>query len=425
MSDRTTKLKYAARLIAGGTPEVADEQNWAQGDDGLAWVSIGDMSNRSRVVQTSRRVTRSGVLAARLEVVPAGTLLMSMYASLGHTAFTSELSAWNQAILAIVPREGFNSSFIGHVLSSQRVSLEGLARSSTQSNLNAEQVGNLRIPDVSLAEQQGIANFLDVEVARIEDVHLARRRSLALLRERLVCELDALVRGVNLDPGERADFEPLDLVPRGWRFGRLRSVECDVQTGPFGSQLHAEDYIEDGWPVINPANISSFGLVADNSVTVSEEVRSRLSRHVLRSGDVIFARRGEIGRAALVEEAQEGWICGTGSLRVRFAGDFHSGYLRRYLGIPAVRYYFERSSVGSTMPNLNSSILLDMPLLMPEFKDQEGISRRCDFIEAEYFRLIEKVECQLDVLKERKRALITAAVTGQIDVTTARGADLS
>jgi type I restriction enzyme S subunit len=203
-------------------------------------------------------------------------------------------------------------------------------------------------------------------------------------------------------------------------------VGCEVQTGPFGSQLHAEDYIEDGWPVINPANIKAEGLVADRRMTVGVDTRNRLCRHILRAGDVVFGRRGELGRAGVVSTEQAGWICGTGSLRVRFRDDaFHPDYLRRFLSIDAIRHYFLVNSVGSTMANLNSSILLDMPLLLPSFEEQQAISQSCHRVEEQTQSVARRVQRQLDLLAERRQALITAAVTGQIDVTTARGVDVS
>ncbi|SEP85517.1 restriction endonuclease subunit S [Streptomyces radiopugnans] len=297
--------------------------------------------------------------------------------------------------------------------------------------------GQQRVPDEflrdlpvslpSLEEQRRIADFLDAETARIDRLVELRNRTLALLTERMTNRLDAAVRGVAASgPKRLADYSPLGEVPLDWRQGRLRSVDCDVQTGPFGSQLHAEDYVDAAWPVVNPANITPAGLVADNQVTVSDKVRAHLERHILRAGDVVFGRRGELGRAGIVTEAQEGWVCGTGSLRVRFAkGAFHPGYLRRYLAIPAVRHYFQLQAIGSTMPNLNSSILLNMPLLLPSPSEQAEIAEKCAEIEslAAKHRLL--VERQMQLFLERRQALITAAVTGQFDVSTASGRNVT
>ncbi|MGC0403811.1 type I restriction enzyme S subunit [Streptomyces sp. SAI-126] len=289
-------------------------------------------------------------------------------------------------------------------------------------HISAERVRALPIELPPLEEQRRIADFLDAETARIGRLEQLRLRSLDLLREQTVARVDSAVRGDSTGQTRQAEYSPLGQIPANWREGRLRSVDCDVQTGPFGSQLHAEDYIAGGWPVINPANITPSGLVADVRVTVSSEIRERLERHILQAGDVIFGRRGELGRAGVVSTEQAGWVCGTGSLRVRFRENaFHSGYLRRYLTIPAVRHYFQLHAIGSTMANLNSSILLNMPLLLPEIRDQVSIARACDEIEDQMTHRGTLVKRQLTLLAERRQALITAAVTGQFDVSTADG----
>ncbi|TPQ23988.1 restriction endonuclease subunit S [Streptomyces sporangiiformans] len=283
------------------------------------------------------------------------------------------------------------------------------------------------LPSPPLAEQHRIADFLDAETARLDQLVELRSRTLALLVEQTVSRMDVAVRGGAVHGEKRpSEYEPLGQVPSSWRQGRLRSVDCDVQTGPFGSQLHAEDYVDNAWPIVNPANITPAGLVADSQVTVSDEVRARLDRHILRTGDVIFGRRGELGRAGIVTENEEGWVCGTGSLRVRFAeGSFHPAYLRRYLSIPAVRHYFQLEAIGSTMPNLNSGILLNMPLLLPKLSEQAEIASQCNEIErqATQHRLL--VERQVQLLRERSRSLVTAAVTGQFDVSTASGRNVT
>lgn len=300
-------------------------------------------------------------------------------------------------------------------------------RTTNLASTNSSKIQNFPLPLPPLGEQRRIADFLDAETARIDRLVELRTRSMTLLTERLTARMDATVRGVGVaGPKQLSDYAPLGEVPLHWRQGRLRSIDCEVQTGPFGSQLHAEDYVDGAWPVVNPANITSAGLVADHRVTVPDDVRARLQRHVLRTGDVVFGRRGELGRAGIVEEAQEGWICGTGSLRVRFATDsFHPGYLRRYLAIPAVRHYFQLQAIGSTMLNLNSSILLNMPLLLPSPVEQAEIVEQCAEIgnQAAKHRLL--VERQIQLLLDRRQSLITAAVTGQFDVSTASGRNVT
>lgn len=195
-------------------------------------------------------------------------------------------------------------------------------------------------------------------------------------------------------------------------------MPCLVRTGPFGSQLHADEYVQGGWPVVNPSNISHAGLVPDSSVTVADGTRNRLRRHLLGVGDIVFGRRGELGRAALVSAEQAGWLCGTGSVVVRLRGDaLRPGYLLQILRSPAVRHYFTAQAVGSTMANLNTSILLAMPLLLPSVEEQDQLVVQVSELRTVAQNGVTAALRLTDLVEERKQALITACVTGQFDVT--------
>jgi type I restriction enzyme S subunit len=297
---------------------------------------------------------------------------------------------------------------------------------STRDKLTQEDLLRIEVPHPRLSEQRRIADFLDVETSRLDRLASNRGSTLALIAERRAVAVESEILGAAAEHRVPAAYGPFGLVPADWGQGRLRDLRCEVQTGPFGSQLHAEDYVDGGWPVVNPANIARTGLIADPSATVDDATRQRLGHHVLREGDVVFGRRGELGRAGIVTTAEAGWLCGTGSLRVRFqSGQFNPDYLQRFLGIHPVRYYFEMNSVGSTMANLNSRILLSLPMVFPARDEQDAIAARCTSVESEHDSLLSSVERQLGLLSARRQAFITAAVTGQIDVTTARGVEVA
>ena len=271
-----------------------------------------------------------------------------------------------------------------------------------------------------LDEQRRIAAFLDDQVARIDKAIALRERQIAIVELRRSAVLEQRVLGSQNDDRIGAAWEPFGEVPSHWKQGQLRSVECDVQTGPFGTQLHSDEYVTDGWPVVNPAGISPNGLTAVPGMAIDTRTRARLREHILRRSDVVFGRRGELGRAGLVDVEQEGWVCGTGSLRVRIAGyDLNPAYLLRLLRTTALRYYFDTQAVGSTMANLNTGILMAMPILLPPRAEQDQIVEQATMAEAAHRELTIATTSQVLLLQERKRSLITAAVTGEFDVSSA------
>lgn len=216
---------------------------------------------------------------------------------------------------------------------------------------------------------------------------------------------------------KESGVEWLGEIPEHWSVSRLSQVACSLHTGPFGSQLHAADYIESGTPLINPADIIDGSLIANLKNTVSEDVVERLSRHVLELGDIVIARRGEMGRAGVVTEESVGWLCGTGSLRARVdRKKIVPDYLLKQFSLHGVSGYLSLQSVGSTMDNLNTSILGRLPVLLPPLEEQHSTLLALKEKERAINIQSEKVGNAIEKLQEYRSALITQAVTGKIDV---------
>lgn len=340
------------------------------------------------------------------------------------TGLTNGLGAGSSELHLLRPRPGSDPRFLAYVARSSTFVEQGVTSYQGVAGLQrvpADFLADWPVASFAGEEQRRIGDFLDDQVGRLNRAVALGQRHADLLDEELANLVSATVTGAFAPRTRVAMFSPLGLIPTHWTEARLRSIRSDVQTGPFGSQLHAQEYVRDGWPIVNPANIKNGAIIADPNITVSNQTRDRLGRHILQRGDVVFGRRGELGRSALVTDATAGWVCGTGSLRIRFAdADFDSAYLSEFLQLPAVKYYFLSTSVGSTMDNLNTSILLNMPLLIPPRSEQREIANQVASLRDERSRLTTLARRRQVLLHERKQALITAAVTGQFDVTAAR-----
>lgn len=165
----------------------------------------------------------------------------------------------------------------------------------------------------------------------------------------------------------------LENIPDGWLTSTLGeyldSVGGSIQTGPFGSQLHASDYVEKGVPSVMPKNISVEGINQDDIARINESDAVRLSKYRLAAGDIIYSRRGDVEKCSLVTELESGWLCGTGCLRVRLgqsSSRVTPEFLHAYLSSPMIREWISRNAIGATMPNLNTGILRDVPFVLPD-----------------------------------------------------------
>ena len=151
-------------------------------------------------------------------------------------------------------------------------------------------------------------------------------------------------------------------------------VDGVIQTGPFGSQLHESDYVANGVPVVMPKNILDGKIDTSDIAFIRQEDADRLHRHKMTLGDIVYGRRGDIGRRGLIGERENGWFCGTGCLRVGL-GDrvLDPRYLYYYLGQPSVVSWIANQAVGATMPNLNTGILRSVVITYPRLPVQQRI----------------------------------------------------
>ena len=126
-----------------------------------------------------------------------------------------------------------------------------------------------------------------------------------------------------------------------------------------------------------------------------------------------------MGRCAMVTEESIGWLCGTGSLNVRLSSKITPSFVSTYLGTDYVRELLQLESVGSTMDNLNTQILSGIPVPTPPLKEQQQISQYLAMQTDRFDTLTTAAQRAIDLLQERRTALISAAITGQIDVRSA------
>ena len=294
-----------------------------------------------------------------------------------------------------------------------------LATQTALPSITQTDLGNYLISYPTYQEQQTIAQFLDYKTQQIDQL-IAKKRTLIdrLNEQRIALITHAVTKGLN--PAvtlKDSGVEWLGKVPKHWEISKLGYFSESLQTGPFGSQIHAEEYIDGGIPLINPAEIINGILRYNPRVTVDYATAERLKRHQLMEGDIVIARRGEMGRAGLTKKENVGWLCGTGSLRARLETEkLMPEYLLQLFSLSGTADYLSLQSVGSTMDNLNTSILNQLPIIVPPIEEQREIEAYLDKETARIDQMVGINQQTIDKLKEYRTALITAAVTGKIDL---------
>jgi type I restriction enzyme S subunit len=151
--------------------------------------------------------------------------------------------------------------------------------------------------------------------------------------------------------------------------------DADVQTGPFGTMLHASAYQTEGTPVVAVKNIGDNRLIYDDIPRVDDVTRRSLSRYQLRQGDILFGRKGAVERRAYIRADENGWLQGSDCIRLRLRGaDVDSRFLSLVLGSEAYRSWITQQAQGATMPSLNQEIIKRIPLPLPPPSEQRAIA---------------------------------------------------
>lgn len=187
-----------------------------------------------------------------------------------------------------------------------------------------------------------------------------------------------------------------------WEIAKLGDISKNIQTGPFGSQLHQSDYSECGIPVVMPRDLVGGKISEESIARVDKTHVERLCRHKIEVGDILYSRRGDVGRCAYVTKKEEGWLCGTGCLRVTIDSEkADSRFVFFQLQHPDTVGWVEKHAVGATMLNLNTTILSSVPIRLPALEIQKRIA---DILSA-YDDLIENNQKQIKLLEEAAQRL--------------------
>lgn len=332
-------------LQMGKTPSRNNPEYWNSPDH--KWISIGDLSRCGKYIcETKEYLSDKAVEESGISHIPANTVVMSFKLSIGKTAITSMPLYSNEAIMSFRDKGVVElmPDYIYYMFSGRDWDA-GTNKAVMGKTLNKATLSKIKIKVHSLAEQQKISCTLDAVNQIIE----ARQQELQ--------KLDDLIKSRFVEMfGDPIRNE------KKWPLVVLGNV-AEIRIGPFGTLLHKGDYVNGRHALVNPSHIVDSCIRTDENLTVSDEKYDELLAYHLKVGDVIFGRRGEMGRCAVVY--QEGLLCGTGCMIIRPTDRMKPYFLQNIISSPAYKKIIENKAVGVTMMNLNVPIVssLTIPLL--------------------------------------------------------------
>jgi type I restriction enzyme S subunit len=299
------------------------------------------------------------------------------------------------------------SSFVGEVV----------ARSTGVSYpaINASEIGNLPFPLLALDHQQTIADYLDCKTAEIDALIAKKRRMIDLLHEKRQALIsEAVTKGLEPDvPMKDSGIEWLGRIPSHWTLTRLKYIAPNVTVGIVVTPV--KYYVNEGIPCLRSLNVKETGLRNEDLVFINEDSNLLHSKSIIRSGDLVSVRTGQPGTTAIVDSRFDGANC-IDLIIVRRCKTYSTSYLCNYMNSDVAKAQYSAGSSGAIQQHFNvetaSNLLVPLPPKPEQDALAEHISKECDRIDF----METKISEQISKLLEYRQTLISAAVTGKIDV---------
>jgi type I restriction enzyme S subunit len=404
---------YDIEYVENGVPEIRGELLATNGmiSDDYRFISPDTANNFPKV---------------RLEI---GDIVMSVRGTLGKIGLVKqgqEGSVITANLLRLSPnRSKVNSGWLLQMLLSQKFlgQLENVCSQTTIKTIQVPKLCKILVDCPPLPQQRRIAEILSTLDEAIEQTE-ALIAKMQQIKAGLMHDL--FTRGVTRDGRLRSTREqapdlykesPLGWIPKEWEVEKLGVIlrRCGgyLQTGPFGSQLHAHEYQTEGVPVVMPQDINDGLIDTVHIARVHERRANDLARHRMCRGDIVIARRGELSRAAAIIKSEQGWVCGTGCFLLRLGQSSLSANFAAYVyRHDFVQRQIVGRAVGTTMPSLNNSVMAGLYFLFCNKDEQARIVERLEGVE----RSIRVLSEGLLVTRQIKHGLMHDLLTGKVRV---------
>jgi len=418
----TAQLKLVARLESGHTPSRLVSEYWENCT--IPWFTLADVwqlreERRKYVLETSEMVSELGIANSSARLLPAGTVMLSRTASVGFTGIMGRDMATTQDFVNWVCGPKLRPEYLWYCLQAMAPEYDRLRFGSTHHTIYMPDVAQFKVPVPPLHEQERIANFLDEQTAQI-DALIAAKESLAgsLKDIEEVTGFDLVTRGMSAVVKRASYSEPwLAEVPAHWQLCKLRYV-AKIGNGSTPKRDKDEYWVGGSMPWLNSGAVNT-SRIQDASDYVTETARKECHLPIVRRGSTVVALTGQgktRGTAALIE------LETTINQHLAYVSPFDSKLTDEFLWVALTGFYsvlrYLSEGEGSTKGALTCEQLNQFRLPLPPLEEQELIVRAYKERTRAIEELLFHVREHLERLREYRSSLISATVTGQLNIPT-------
>ena len=408
------KLAHAFEIIGSGTTPPSDTNDW-YGDD-INWVTTGEL-REDIILSTSKKIKKKTLqYFSTLKIYPKGTILIAMYgATIGRLGILGESATTNQACCALSKSNYLSNMYLFYWLISFRQEIIQLSSGGGQPNINQEKVASLKISTPTLKEQKKIINFLTYETSKIDTLIEKQQQLIKLLEEKRQAVIShAVTKGLNPNvPMKESEIDWVKNIPYHWGKTPMR-WSTKIFSGGTPSK-NKEEYWENGTiPWLNSGSVNQKKITTPSAYITKKGYLYSSAKWIPRNSLVIaLAGQGKTKGMVAIVDIDTTCNQSMGAI-IPNKNKFITTYLYYWL---LINYQNIRNlSGGDLRDGLNLELIADIECPMPPLEEQEKI---CSFIEKEIFiinQLNDKTNQVIDLQKEHRTALISAPVTGKIDV---------
>lgn len=349
------------------------------------------------------------------KIADKGDLLFSVRAPVGALNYADMQYGIGRGLCSLKSRSSINSSFLWWVLPTYKYQLDAIATGSTFEAVSAEEVANLKFPLPTIVEQQKIANFLDHETTQIDTLIAKQEKLIELLKEKRQAVISHVVtKGLNPDVAMKdSGVEWLGQVPEHWTVSKLKHfvnvVDCKHITAEF---------FDEGIPLASIGEVKGWKVNLSNAKLTNEKCYQELidGNRKPQVGDIIYTRNATVGEASLVHAELPKFALGQDVCLIHIIQKLSSEYLLHFLKSEIIKIQLNLAMVGSTFKRINVDDIRNYVIVIPPIEEQECILKELDQKIEKYDSLINFAVKQIQLMQERRTALISSAVTGKIDV---------
>ncbi len=415
---KVVSIKWLSPVQRGASPRPIDDAKYFDDGGEFAWVRIADVSasNDGRLRETTQRLSELGS-SLSVKIYP-GEIFVSIAGTVGKPCI-SEIKACIHDGFVYFPHIEINRHFLFRIFEAG-LCYGGLGKWGTQLNLNTDTVGSIRIPVPPEDELNAIVEFLDVETSKIDGLVSEQRRLIELLKEKRQAVIShAVTKGLNPNaPMKPSGIQWLGDVPQHWMIGKCGYYVSILSGYAFPSSGFSDD--ETNIRLLRGINVGVSEIRWEETVYWQRNDGDELDRFELSAGDLVIGMdRPWISSGVRVAKISENDLPCLLLQRVAAISTdarLHTDFLWHLLSSEMFVGYFAPETTGVSVPHISPSQIEDFEIPVPPIEEQEEI---VEFVATETTRmdtLLAEAERAIELLQERRTALISAAVTGKIDV---------